>query len=102
MPCYATYTISVELAGMHPEVLKLAVESLGYKVTQTASGLHFYHQGSQIRIENGCIALDQKQLQLVNEIKRAYSRQVIRIACERYGLELQPLSENKVFVKKRF
>ena len=102
MPCYATYTISVELSGMHPELLKRAIESLGYQVTQAAYGLQFYCQGLLVRIENGSITVDQRQIQLINEIKRAYSREVIRIACQRYGLELQPLCQNKVSVKKRF
>jgi hypothetical protein len=102
MPCYATYNISVELTGMHPEILKRAIESLGYKVMQTASGLCFYCQGMEVRIENGTISLDQSQTRLINEIKQAYSREVIQIACRQYGLELQPLSENQVLVKKRF
>lgn len=102
MPCYAAYNISVELTGMHPEILKLALEALGYEVTQTAAGLRFNHKGLEVRIENGRIILDRSQMALANEIKRAYSREVIQIASRQYGLELQPLSENKVIAKKRF
>ncbi len=102
MPCYATYNISVELTGMHPEILKRAIASLGYEPIETSSGLHFSCQGRDVRIQGGSISLDPSQIGLVNEIKRAYSRQVIQIAAQQYGMELQPLSENQVIVTKRF
>jgi len=86
MPCYEIRTVTVEFKIENFAILKKAIENEGFRITE-ASGtegyIAFRNKAEdlftiKLKEQNFKGTLDQKQMiDLSNQIKRAYSRQVI-------------------------
>lgn len=82
MPCYEERTVSVEFKVENIELLKNALANLKLQVQTCKTSLSFYHNGlyTEIDLTNGKITNSMSEQQLTNftnQIKRAYSLQVI-------------------------
>jgi hypothetical protein len=91
MPCYTVQKSKVEFLAKSTDtnLLADALRGLGFSVTQTPEGLYFEKAGL-----SGSYASDSGRLQLDeswggNELKRAYSTQVVESQARKFGWRLQ-------------
>lgn len=109
MPCDSIQTAQVNfnLDATDLNLLKLALEGLGYTVSQVGSKLNFYLDRKQASgtWENGKFSArvygsaDEFD---VNEVKRAYSKEVVKYASKRFGWTLKETTQNKYEAQRRF
>lgn len=94
MPCDTIQTSRVAWKDTtDPKLLKGALESLGYTVTETATGLTFYNRDTgaegtyrkTILTIRSSYGVDESQ----EQVKRAYSEQVVQVAARSYGWTLR-------------
>lgn len=90
MPCYTVQKSKVEFLAKSTDtnLLADALRDLGFSVTQTSEGLYFEKAGI-----SGSYASDSARLQLDeswdgNELKRAYSTQVVESQARKFGWRL--------------
>jgi hypothetical protein len=89
MPCYTVQTASVNLNNADHDLLAKALEKLGYTVVRTGKNFVFRkgavsgsYQNNKINMQaTGGAKMD------TDEIKRAYSEQVIHHMAEKYAEE---------------
>lgn len=91
MPCYTVQKSKVAFLAKSTDtnLLADALRGLGFSVTQTPEGLYFEKAG-----RSGSYASDSGHLQLDeswdgNELKRAYSSQVVESQARKFGWRLQ-------------
>jgi hypothetical protein len=99
--------VSFSLSNTDVEILSTALENLGYKVTMKKGVLHFTSQGYDYvegTFENGQfnVTLDARKKFDIDAIKRAYSREVVRITAKRFGWTLSEESEGVYEARRRF
>ena len=117
MPCWTVAKSEVKLAGMNPELLKAALAALGFKVNESEYSKRFNASLSADRFSDGTsgvVSLDGTVTvnassratdalgKVVNEVKRAYSVQVVQAASKKFGWNVKQTSENKFAVTRRF
>lgn len=109
LPCWTIQSSEVSFDLEHTDInlLKLALEGLGYNVIQNKEGLLFNKPGitGTYNATTGKINADVRSgLQLgVNEVKRAYSKEIVRFTAKKFGWSISgDLEKGKVKVKKRF
>ncbi len=91
MPCYTVQKSKVEFLAKSTDtnLLGEALRSLGFSVTQTPEGLYFAKAGL-----SGSYSCDSGRLQLDeswdgDELKRAYSTQIVESQARKFGWRLQ-------------
>ena len=98
MPCWEVNTVSVEFHAKHVALLEKAFESLDW-----VRDLYWNADKSLCRLPNG-IELDLRagraecpvsQQPRLNELKRAYSKQAIKLAAKLGGWQNQNLTQTK-------
>jgi hypothetical protein len=95
MPCYQVQTVSVAFKVAHVDLLEKAAKQLGYGYAKIGNSVTLSSPGAALKVDLGagrCIAQDQ---QLVNELKRAYSQQAIKLAAKLGGWQVKNLSSSK-------
>lgn len=99
MPCDQIRTTTVELAAANLDHLGLALEGLGYLVER---------MGDALRLSRGSFSgfYRSGQLQLppgadVNEVKRAYSREVVKAAGKRMGWKVQEAGPTRLVATRK-
>ncbi len=106
MPCYTVEESGIKVtANTNPDLLKKALEELGYTVTKLGATLTFanyskshrgFFRNGELTITNGSgEAVDQ------NEIRRAYSAQVVMSAAKRFGWQVKQTSPTQFQVSRR-
>jgi len=101
MPCDTVTSVTLVLKNANLDLLKKALEGLGYIVTKTSQGLRFctrygptfnyYSQTGEFNAEN---------LESANAIKRAYTSQLVQNQASRFGWKVKTLSANKFQIQK--
>ena len=115
MPCWTVQTAEVNLTNPNPEVLTRALIAAGFKVNSAEYSRQFgasftadrFRDTVSVRIIDGRMevtAADRyANLSAVsNEVKRAYSAEIIRTASKRFGWNVTAQSETKFQVRRRF
>lgn len=116
MPCWTVAKSEVKLSGLNPEFLKHALTALGFRVNDAEYSKRFNASLTADRFSDGTsvvVALDGTVTvnasgragdltALANEVKRAYSVQVVQAASRKFGWNLKQQSENKFAVSRRF
>lgn len=116
MPCWTVAKSEVKLQGLNPEFLRAALTALGFSINTAEYSQRRGYSFSADRFSDGVsvvIALDgtvsvnaseraTDLTKLGNEVKRAYSVQVVQAASKRFGWSLKQTSENKYAVQRRF
>lgn len=101
MPCDTITSVTLELKNANLDLLKKALEGLGYMVNMTSQGLRFctkygptfnyYSQSGEFNAEN---------LESAKAIKRAYTSQIVQNQANRFGWKVKSLSANKFQIQK--
>jgi hypothetical protein len=110
MPCdtIQTTNVSFTLENTNLDLLEKALVGLGFNVTKQSNGrLVFY---GRERNENGSFKDGKFQVNYsayrtefdINQVKRAYSQQVVQNTAQRYGWKLKSTAENKYAVQKGY
>jgi hypothetical protein len=89
MPCNTIIKNSVELKVANQAVLKRALEADGWSVVERRGVIYATKNGRAIEIGNGKATVVQGNEDLVNKVKVAYSKQVVKIAAAKFGFKLQ-------------
>lgn len=104
MPCWTVRETSVELAAADPDILRRGLEAAGFELSMYGSAL-LVMRGGQIvaELENGRVTVNRGDTGIVNEIKRAYSAEVVKVAAKRFGYSLTTNKQTgKVTAGRRF
>jgi hypothetical protein len=101
MPCFTTSRMSVDFKAEHFDLLEEAVKELGYGARRNSNSLTFYTSNGTVTIRDGKINLDDRDRKIIDPLKRAYSKEVLRRASSRYGWALKKTAENTFVVNKR-
>ena len=109
MPCNTIQrsTVSLELRADNQEFLVNALKSLNYSVNVSNNVVRFsnYRTGVNGSFVDGKLRIDGETSVVerfdVNEVKRAYSRQVVEAAAKRFGWQANKKSETEYEVKRR-
>jgi len=106
MPCNTiqTNTVNLEKCPNH-DLLEKALRS-EFERFESRSGdrFTFYAEGQLVTLVNGRATsrLDEQSLQrVVGRVKQAYSREVVKFACKRFGWATEKgLDANNFFIRK--
>jgi len=99
MPCHTRQYASVDLGKLDPDLLMKALTEMGLKPVRNGDiigfGLKEYYN-----ISTGKLMLGLRYS--VNEIKRAYSAEIVKTQAKRFGWQIKKTAENKyVAIKGR-
>lgn len=98
MPCYTVKKTSVNVSAMNLELLKAGLIAAGFTVNEQQGRLSFRKNGSYRTHEysDGKLSVEGEEVEdMVNEVKRAYSAQVIRTSMVRAGWKLNEKKSEK-------
>lgn len=85
MPCYQINTLSVEIQAADRDLLKRALKKLGLDYRELKTGLDVYCGLGTIQIRKDKATLVPQLQDTLNEIKRAYSMEVIEEGAAAYS-----------------
>ena len=87
MPCDTIQTNTVDLPKMHPALLAKAITALGARQLSPA---YFQLRGQTYRVRSGELeSTDPNVGQVADELKRAYSGEVVKYTARRNGWTLK-------------
>jgi hypothetical protein len=98
MPCYTRRETTVVIEAADKDILKAGLEAAGFdRVEQSAGGLRARHKqsGEQITIRDGRLTVQTESL--INEVKRAYSHEVVRRTAKKFGWKLTETKEQNQY-----
>jgi hypothetical protein len=104
LPCWTVRETSVELDASDPDVLKRGLAAAGFELSMYGGAL-LVMRGGQIvaEIENGRVTVNRGDTGVVNDIKRAYSAEVVKTAAKRFGYSLTTNKQTgKITAGRRF
>jgi hypothetical protein len=104
LPCWTVRETSVELDAADPEILRRGLEAAGFELSMYGTAL-LVMRGGQIvaEIENGRVTVNRGDTGVVNDIKRAYSTEVVKTAAKRFGYTLTTNKQTgKITAGRRF
>ena len=95
MPCDQISYTTVDIDKMDGPLLVEALHALGYTPTRNGAAIQF----GPHRYEAGRLTFrnmnESAQQALVNQIKQAYSTEVVKATAVRFGWALKPTTKNK-------
>lgn len=106
MPCDTVSRSTIDMAKANPDILERALKQMGFNVTKTQTGLQFSKFGV-----SGTFAKDKLNITArqgheleTNEVKRAYSVELVKTATSRFGwtMKQQKDQPNKFTVQRRY
>jgi hypothetical protein len=103
MPCDSIQTSSIQFKAENTPLLVQALSSLGpYKATYRGGRLvSAVLNGVQISFEDGRIIVPRGTEPLIDQIKQAYSRQIVMAAANRFGFQLKQTGKNRFIALRR-
>lgn len=111
MPCDTRTTVSVALAAADRELLFQALMALGWQPREAGGLIQVYVPnvgavtitGDKLNIRTySYLASEQKAEELANQIRRAYSVEVVKSQAKKFGWQLKQTSDNKFKAIRRF
>jgi len=114
MPCWTKQSNTVDMDKVDRVLLVKALKALGYHINDDAYSLklgcefsadHFGWNGS-VYIKNGklFVGASREGVDLtgrINELKRAYSGEVVQAACKRFGWNLTRKTDDRFIATRR-
>lgn len=85
MPCFTVNTITVEFKAENRGLLDSALKKLGLDVFGDEGGLDIIGTSIRLNLQSGTAQFSENERGMVNRIKRAYSQEVISLACRQRG-----------------
>lgn len=106
MPCYSRIESTVELGqNTDPLLLAKAMQALGYEVERLgqkpADGFAFAKGSLDGEFVGGRLTFWSVRAIDQNEIKRAYSTEVVKATAQRFGWQVKQASPNKFQLSRR-
>jgi hypothetical protein len=101
MPCFTQTRMSVEFKAENFDLLETALKQLKRPVTRDSNSVSFYATHARITIRGGQIDMDERDREILNEVKRQYSRLVLDKAAATYGWALHEPTKNQFIARKR-
>ena len=97
MPCYEIQTLSVKFQANNDGLLEKAAKGLGYSWRLDAGYVTLTKPGASLSIDlaGERVSVRQDQQPLVNELKRAYSQEALRMAGRLGGWQVKMQSQQK-------
>lgn len=104
MPCYTERKITVELQAANRELLLKGLTALGITATESRRGLVLTRGRQTLGVlADGRLELEYGvDVALANEIKQAYSGQVVQAAARRFGWTIKQEQPNQFLIQRRF
>ena len=100
MPCDTIRTTTVELgSSTNTELLLAALNELGLSAYRQSATIIRFGRGEFFDATTG--RLEVATSRDVNEIKRAYSNQVVLAQAKKFGWQLKKVAQNKYAVQRR-
>jgi len=114
MPCWTKQSNTVDMDKVDRVLLVKALKALGYHINDDAysrargfefSADHFGWRGSVV-IKDGKVSVTSATAGVdltgrVNELKRAYSGEVVQAACKRFGWTIAKQDANQFLARRR-
>jgi hypothetical protein len=120
MPCWTVQKSEVALKGLNPELLKAALQALGFRINSAEYTANPRFNGAQLTADrfrdntsvvieaDGTVtvryssARDMNDATLVNEVKRAYAVETVKMAAKKFGWKMEEKTATKFAVTRRF
>jgi hypothetical protein len=105
MPCWTRRTTTVELAAADPEVLRRGLLAAEFTITAESDGVLAVNSrdGRGATIARGQVRVLRGDECVINEIKRAYSQEVVKSAAKRFGYTITTNKQTgKITAGRRF
>jgi len=99
MPCYTITTVKLVLTNANLDLLKKALEGIGYTAVKYGDKL-FWKNGSYDKTK-GTLSLVKGTEEQGNVIRRAYSTEVLKKNAAKFGWQLKKTQDNKYQLLKR-
>ena len=99
MPCWEVNVMSIELKAADRDLLAAALNDMGVKFVREPSG-DFNLPFEGIQIGRDSVQCRPKHQGLVNRIKQAYSRQIVRKAAKYFKWTVTAKSDGKLVVRR--
>jgi hypothetical protein len=105
MPCDSIQTSAIDLGKISDKALLMkALGELGYQARMVGAEIVFGSSvnGGTVRADGTVNLVGQATALSVNQIKRAYSTEAVKIASKKFGWNLQATGDRKFVAKKRY
>jgi hypothetical protein len=107
MPCWERREITVQLDAADPALLRAGLRAAGFELEERGDTLYVRRAGrisigAAARITGGQVIVDEADREIVNEITRAYSAEVVRATARRFGWTAQETGPNRLKLGRRF
>ncbi len=99
MPCETITSVTLELKNANLDLLKKALEKLGYLVNKVSHGLQF-RKKSTFNYYSQTGEFNAEDFESANAIKQAYTSQLVQDKASRFGWKVKTLSANKFQIQK--
>lgn len=102
MPCNTITSVTLVLKNANLDLLKKALEGLGYLVNKVSHGLQFRKNRGLTTFNYYSFTgeFNAENLESANAIKRAYTSQIVQNQASRFGWKVKSLSANKFQIQK--
>ncbi|MEN3329074.1 MAG: hypothetical protein V7638_3881 [Acidobacteriota bacterium] len=108
MPCYTERAVDVKqtvaFKAENAEILVSGLVKEGFSANATKDGVISVSKDSrraEINLTNGTMVVRESDASIVNEIKRAYSFEVVKQSASRFGWKLTATNDANVMTAKR-
>jgi nitrate reductase beta subunit len=99
MPCYSITQVQLLLEKANVDLLKKALEGLGYLGLHKDGEKRLYWNGGMYNKDSGKLTV--REDNRVSEIKKAYSAEVVKAQAKRFGWQLKETGQYKYQIIKR-
>jgi len=93
MPCYEVRMMTVEFKAENRELLKKALDSLGWNITENEESIHT--DRFTINLKTQKVTVESSNMYYVNELKKQYSLEAIKKVTSLKKWTLQTKGQNK-------
>jgi hypothetical protein len=102
MPCWEVNTMSVQFSAKHIDVLKRAVDALGWAMSQYGSVVSVFTDSYILRIDTntGTATINTEAQSDLNKLKVAYSQQALKKAAKAKGWQHNATSQKQGYLYK--
>lgn len=103
MPCNTIVLNNVELKAADRDLLKKAIEALGWRIlSESKSEIRLNAGGVSVAIREGVMQVPQGQEALADRLKVSYSTEAVKTAANRFRWQLTRTGEQQFVVQRRF
>jgi hypothetical protein len=104
MPCYTVQTTTLDMSKAQPDILKAALETLGYTVSIRGANVYAVRMGAAVTWSAGSlqVSANADTQTVAQEIQRTYAAQIVKTASAKFGWQVTEKAPGKLQVQRRF